>query len=179
MASLPTVRLRAVSSADLSVFFDHQRDPVACRMAAFTAEDGNDRAAFDARWTRIRNDRAINIRSVMVADQVVGHVVAFDQSGLREISYWIDRKIWGNGVATAALTAFVEIERARLPLHARVAFDNHGSIRVLEKCGFTVTGNERGYANARGQDIDELILRLDGSADVPSRCDQSTGMPSR
>ena len=178
MASIPTVRLRAVSNADLSIFFDHQGDPVARRMAAFTPDDDNDRAAFDARWTRIRNDRAINIRTAMVADRVVGHVVAFDESDHRELSYWIDRKIWGTGVATAALTAFLEIERAR-PLHARAAFDNHASIRVLEKCGFTVTGRERGYANARGRHIDELIFRLDWSADAPSRCGQPTGMHSR
>lgn len=48
------------------------------------------------------------------------------------------------------------------PLHARAAADNAGSVRVLEKCGFTVTGTDRGYANARGAEIDEVLLTLAG-----------------
>jgi RimJ/RimL family protein N-acetyltransferase len=35
-------------------------------------------------------------------------------------------------------------------------------VRVLEKCGFKVVGEGRGFANARGAEIDELVLRLDG-----------------
>ena len=46
------------------------------------------------------------------------------------------------------------------PLHARAAADNAGSIRVLEKCGFVVTGSGRGFANARGEEIDEVLLAL-------------------
>jgi RimJ/RimL family protein N-acetyltransferase len=40
-----------------------------------------------------------------------------------------------------------------------VAKDNLASRRVLEKCGFTVCGEGRGYANARGMEIEEFILR--------------------
>ena len=37
------------------------------------------------------------------------------------------------------------------------AADNAGSIRVLAKCGFTDYAHERGFAEARGQVIDELV----------------------
>jgi RimJ/RimL family protein N-acetyltransferase len=47
------------------------------------------------------------------------------------------------------------------PVRARVAADNAGSIAVLEKLGFHRIGAERGFANARDTDIDELIYRLD------------------
>jgi RimJ/RimL family protein N-acetyltransferase len=43
-----------------------------------------------------------------------------------------------------------------------VAADNAGSIRVLEKCGFTLVGKDRGYAHARGEEIDEWVMRLAG-----------------
>jgi RimJ/RimL family protein N-acetyltransferase len=46
------------------------------------------------------------------------------------------------------------------PLYARAAADNAGSVRVLEKCGFVLTGHERGFANARGEEIDEVVLTL-------------------
>lgn len=38
--------------------------------------------------------------------------------------------------------------------------DNAGSIRVLEKCGFQVAAESKGFANARGEEIDELVLVL-------------------
>jgi hypothetical protein len=42
-----------------------------------------------------------------------------------------------------------------------VAADNQGSLRVLEKCGFRVVGEARGFASGRGEEIPELVLRLD------------------
>ncbi|MDQ3537205.1 MAG: GNAT family N-acetyltransferase, partial [Actinomycetota bacterium] len=44
---------------------------------------------------------------------------------------------------------------------ARAAKDNIASIRVLEKCGFTVSGEDRGFANARDAEVDEFIFRRD------------------
>ena len=46
------------------------------------------------------------------------------------------------------------------PIYARVAKDNVGSRRVLEKCGFQVIGESTGYANARGEEVEELLLVL-------------------
>jgi RimJ/RimL family protein N-acetyltransferase len=40
---------------------------------------------------------------------------------------------------------------------------------VLEKCGFVVTGRERGFANARGEEIDEVVLILVGGTDDSGR----------
>jgi hypothetical protein len=49
------------------------------------------------------------------------------------------------------------------PLHARVASDNVGSRRVLEKCGFRVIATERSFAEARSAEVEELVLRLEES----------------
>ncbi|MGW6302919.1 GNAT family N-acetyltransferase, partial [Streptomyces niveus] len=70
-----------------------------------------------------------------------------------------DRAHWGRGTATAALAALIEIVGTR-PLHAHAAADNAGSIRVLEKCGFVITGHGRGFAQARQGEIDEVLLTL-------------------
>ena len=77
-----------------------------------------------------------------------------------EVTYWLGKSYWGQGIATQALTAFLDMVQVR-PIFARVAKDNPASRRVLEKCGFTVCGEGRGYANARGTEIEELILRQD------------------
>ncbi len=47
------VQLRDVAEGDLPVFFEHQRDPVANRMAGFPPRD---RDAFVAHWAKILAD---------------------------------------------------------------------------------------------------------------------------
>lgn len=66
---------------------------------------------------------------------------------------------YGCGIATAALAALVELVSTR-PLHAHAAADNAGPICVLEKCGFATTGHDRGFAQARDGETDEVLLTL-------------------
>ncbi|MGW2329639.1 GNAT family N-acetyltransferase [Streptomyces sp. NPDC001700] len=155
----PRVRLRAVNRDDLAVFFDYHRDAEASRMAAFTADNPDDRSAFDERWDRILGDDTVVKRTVLYDGRVAGNVLGFAQYGDPSVGYWIGREHWGKGIATRALAAFLE-EMPLRPLYARVAADNAGSLRVLEKCGFRVTREERAYAAARGQEIGELVLIL-------------------
>ena len=127
------IRLREVEPGDLPLFFAHQQDPVAVEMVAFTSRD---RAAFDQHWAKILADPTSLIRTVVVDGEVAGNIGSFNREGEREVGYWIDRAYWGGGVGTAALSAFLRLEQTR-PLHAGVAKHNIGSIRVLQKCGFT------------------------------------------
>ncbi|MGW3102314.1 GNAT family N-acetyltransferase [Streptomyces sp. NPDC001100] len=153
------VALRPVHDSDLPVFFRQTNDPESLRMAAFAPKDPADRDAFDAHWKRVRASSDV-LRTVLVDGDVVGSAAVYGEPGEREVTYWIDRAYWGKGIATAALRDLLA-EVPERPLHARVAADNAGSRRVLEKCGFRVTGHARGFANARGEEIDELVLRLD------------------
>ena len=151
--------LREVTDADLPIFFDQMRDPEAVQMAAFASKDPNDRAAFDAHWARIRAADDILLRTIVVGGRVAGSVTTYPDGERREVAYWIGREYWGRGIATAALKVFLRQETRR-PLHARAAADNIASIRVLEKCGFVLIGRERGYANARAAEIDEVVMEL-------------------
>ena len=151
--------LRNVEEGDLATFFQQQLDPIANHMAAFTAKDPTDRDAFMARWEKILGDDAIVKKSILFEGQVVGHVASFERLGLAEVTYWIGKDYWGKGFATEALSLFL-LEQTARPLYARAAKDNVASIRVLEKCGFTISGHEKGYANARGEEIEEVIMEL-------------------
>ncbi|MER7576025.1 GNAT family N-acetyltransferase [Streptomyces sp. NPDC126514] len=154
------VTLREVRDADLPVLFAQMNDPEGIRMAAFTAEDPSDSARFEAHWARIRTDPDVITRTVVGADgDIVGHAGVFGPPEEREVTYWIGRQHWGRGAATATLRTLLGIAPER-PLHARAAADNVGSVRVLEKCGFVVTGRERDYANGRGEEVDELLFTL-------------------
>lgn len=154
------VVLRQVEDGDLDAFFEHWNDDDALQMAAFTPADAKDRAAFDERWTRMRNNRSVLLRTIELAGRPVGSIGSWDNDGQREVTYWIGRAHWGKGIATRALRAFLALEETR-PLHAATAADNLGSQRVLSKCGFRVVGSGRGYANARGAEVDEVLLQLD------------------
>jgi RimJ/RimL family protein N-acetyltransferase len=151
------IRLRDVTESDLSLFFQQQLDPAANYMAAFTSKDPADHDAFTAHWNRILRDESIIVRTIVYAEQVVGHVLSFEQFGEVEVSYWIGKEYWGKGFATQALAQFLQILKVR-PLYARAAKDNVASIRVLEKCGFTIFAEDKGFANARGEEIEEYIL---------------------
>ena len=99
------------------------------------------------------------MKTIVINDLVKGSVIRFEIEGEAEFSYWIDKKYWGQGIATAALKVFLETRHLR-PLHGKVSFDNFGSQKVLEKCGPVRIGNEKGFANARNAEIEEFIYRL-------------------
>src|SRR5690242_18330425 len=129
--------LREVLDEDLGALFEQWADPVAAQMAAFTAPDHMERDAFERRWSRLRADDTVLNRTIVVDGEVTGAIGSWGAPDEREVTYWIGREYWGKGIATCALQAFLIVDLAR-PLHARVAYDNVASRRVLEKCGFRV-----------------------------------------
>jgi RimJ/RimL family protein N-acetyltransferase len=158
--SFQNLFLRDVVDDDLPVFFEFQLDPDANHMAAFIARDPTDREAFTTHWKKIMVAPTSIIRTIVCDGQVVGSVSSYVESGRSEVTYWIGRAHWGKGIATRALTVFLAQVDATRPIYARVAKDNLGSRRVLEKCGFRVIGEMKGFANARGEEIEELLLEL-------------------
>ncbi|MEU1182753.1 GNAT family N-acetyltransferase [Streptomyces sp. NPDC005820] len=153
------IALRPVHDSDLPVFYRQLNDPEALRMAAFTPEDPADRSRFEDHWKRVRSSSAL-VRTVLTDGDVVGHAAVYGEPGEREVTYWVDRAYWGKGIATAALRALLA-EVPERPLYARAAADNAGSLRVLHKCGFRVTAHASGFAPARGEEIPEVVLKLD------------------
>ena len=99
------------------------------------------------------------MQTIIVDNIIVGSISKFEIEGDAEITYWIDKKYWGRGVGTHTLKEFLKSEVAR-PIFGRVAFDNFGSQKVLEKCGFVKIGTAKGFANARQAEIEEVIYKL-------------------
>lgn len=155
------LRLRDFIIDDLPTFFEQQLNQEANYMAAFTAKDPSDKEAFTAHWHRILADETVILKTIIFNGQVAGSVSSYEDEGRPEVTYWLGSEYWGKGIATWALTKFLAHHNNTRPIYARVAKDNLGSRRVLEKCGFTIIGESKGFANARGQEIDELLLELD------------------
>jgi RimJ/RimL family protein N-acetyltransferase len=151
--------LRPVLEEDLDIFFKQMSDPLANQMAAFTSEDPTNRGVFDQKWQKIREDDTIILKTILSDGVVSGHIAKFEMIGKPEITYWVGKEYWGRGIATNALTLFLDDFTER-PLYARAAKDNIGSIRVLEKCGFNIIGVESAFANALGMETEEIIFEL-------------------
>ncbi len=148
--------IRDVTEADIPIFFEHQRDPEAARMAAFPPRD---REAFTAHWQKILANDELTKKTVLFEGEVAGNVVVFDRDGKRLVGYWIGREFWGKGLATKALAELLAEVTTR-PLHAYVATSNLGSVRVLEKCGFTFVSRETEFDETLGEEIEEALFVL-------------------
>lgn len=153
------IQLRDAIDADLLTFFEQQKDPEAAQMAAFPSRS---RDGFMSHWTKIMSDDSILIKTILFNGDIAGNIVCFDQLGEREVGYWLGREYWGKGIATHALKEFLKGIETR-PLYAHVAKHNIASRRVLEKCGFVVSGEDRFFSQILGDDIEEYILVLDAS----------------
>lgn len=155
------ITLTKTEKEDLNAFFGFQLNAEAAYMAAFTAKDAADKKAYLEKYTKFLSDPAIHMCTIRARGVIVGSIAKFVIGSDAEITYWIDKKHWRQGIAGTALKDFLQIERTR-PLRGRVAFDNVGSQKVLEKCGFIRTGTDKGFANARQAEIEEYIYTLPG-----------------
>lgn len=149
------VTLRAVTEADLPIFYEQQLVPEATQMAAFPSRT---REAFMTHWSKIMVNKNGIIKTILFDGHVAGNILSWEQSDKWEIGYWLGKEFWGKGIATKALAEFLDIVKIR-PLFAHVVKHNIGSQRVLQKCGFVIAGEDK-FAEENGMKIEELILKL-------------------
>ncbi len=151
----PQVSIRDVQERDLRVFYEQQLDPEATHMAAFPAREYE---AFMSHWQRIMGEPAVILQTVIFEGEVAGNIVIWEESGESNVGYWLGKKYWGQGVATAGLSLLLK-QVERRPLYAHVAKHNVASIRVLQKCGFC-TCREDTYSDVIGEEGIEFVMML-------------------
>jgi RimJ/RimL family protein N-acetyltransferase len=132
------VTIRETLESDWPVLFEYQREPASSAMAGVPAREWD---AYIAHQRKISADETGLHQTILYDGQIAGDLMSFLHAGRREVGYRIGQEYWGQGIATRALALFLNVERRR-PLYGWVLSDNLGSRRVLEKCGFTVIGEE-------------------------------------
>jgi len=147
-----TLRLRPVAPRDLQTLYEIQTDPEGNEMAGTKPRS---REAFFAGWERNFTDPGVNPWVIEIVNarqggayEVVGSVSRFQADGHDSVGYWIARPHWGKGIASRALAMFLAQERIR-PLFATTNSTNVTSRRILEKCGFRLTGTRAGVETDR------------------------------
>ena len=137
--------------------FEFSNDPDQIHQAAFA--EVKDLQAFTEHWQRNAANPENLLFAVFVDDQHVGSVGKWVMNGDAELAYWIGKPFTGRGLATEAVTQFLAAYPLR-PLFAHVVVDNLGSIKVLERNGFTLVDSFASFAPARGAEVTELEFRL-------------------
>ncbi len=150
----PDIRLREVVNDDIFTLYQHQLDPDANLMAGVHPRDAQ---AFGSHWERILNNPNVVAKAIIADGALVGSISCFKMDGQDAVGYWIAKEHWGRGIATRALALLLEEVTTR-PLCARVATHNIGSIRVLERCGFAITGYEHSPETERYVACKEVIM---------------------
>jgi RimJ/RimL family protein N-acetyltransferase len=153
------IELRDIDEDDRDAIFDMMRDPDAVAMAAFTAEDPYDRAAFDRWLERNVADPSASTHVVTENGGFAGIAATFSVDSDRELTYWIARHAWGRGVGTGALALLIAHEPER-PLFARVAAHNSASVAMVRRAGFTEVSRNVGYAPGVRREVEEIVFAL-------------------
>ena len=149
--------LRDVIQSDLPIFYEHQLDKDATKMASFPSRTEE---AFMAHWAKIMSNTKGMIKTILFDEQVAGNVLSFEMEEKREIGYWLGKEFWGKGIASESLKQFLGHEMKR-PLFAHVSKQNPASKKVLEKCGFKVIGEDKWRPIPEWEEVEEFILKLD------------------
>jgi ribosomal-protein-alanine N-acetyltransferase len=113
--------------------------------------------------------------AVVVDNHAVGGIglelPGAEKRHMANLGYWLARRLWNQGIVTAALRRFTiyafeafDLER----LQASVYAWNPASAHLLEKCGYHLEGRLRGAVLKDGAVTDELVYGLVRS-DSPSR----------
>ena len=120
----------------------------------------------DARFyiENIANDNRNFIRAIVVDGFSVGSIGIHPQTDVyrknAEIGYWLGEKYWGQGIVTEAAKAITEYGFKNYNLHriyAGIFEHNIGSMRVLEKAGYTREAIHREAIIKNNTIMDEYI----------------------
>ncbi|MEP3049996.1 MAG: GNAT family N-acetyltransferase [Erythrobacter sp.] len=90
-------------------------------------------------------------------------------NGQAEMGYWIARPHWGQGYATEAGRAAIEVSRTlgHTRINAAHFLDNPASGKVLRKIGFVPTGGQRRqYSYGRGEEATATEYAIDLEIDA-------------
>lgn len=172
------VRVRALRRSDAPAWVE-LRDRNRERLAPWEAVPPGSvvppvltRAAFRTLLRSSRRSGSLPF-AVLLDDVLVGQVVV---SGVQRgaaltgsVGYWVDVRVEGRGVASAAVALVVDHCLDDVGLHrveADVQAGNAASRRVLEKLGFRYEGTRRGLLHVQGEWRDHELWAL-LAEDVP------------
>ncbi|MFD3283849.1 GNAT family N-acetyltransferase [Alteromonas macleodii] len=109
-------------------------------------------------WLKKQENSLRKPLAIEIENKLVGCISYWHLDSLTtEVGYWIGKSFWGKGIATTAVSSLLDstIFPTTPKVAAKVAAENIGSQRVLEKCGFKV--NKKCRVEKSGKMIDAFF----------------------
>jgi RimJ/RimL family protein N-acetyltransferase len=165
------IRLRRPRAVDAAaIFARYSGDPEVTRLVGWpchaTADDARAFVLFsDGEWARAAAGPYL-IESRETGALLGSTGLLFETPSRVQTGYVLATDAWGHGYATEALGAMVDLARTLTVrrLYALCHHEHRASARVLEKCGFSLEGRLRAYAEfpnlAPGQPQDVLCYAI-------------------
>jgi ribosomal-protein-alanine N-acetyltransferase len=162
--ALPELTLGPICLDDLPALVTHANDVEVARGLTdvfphpYRLEDGllwvehNLKAPLQTSWVIAEQEQFVG----MIGYQRAGDIRRLSA----DLGYWLGRRVWGRGYATAAATALVRhlFDTTDLVRLQAYVFDwNTASARVLEKAGFVCEARLRKAMVKHGQIMDGLL----------------------
>ena len=164
----PRLSFRDFKTADIADVHDYTSDPEVTRWSTWGPNSLEQTKAFidDAARAHLEADRSAYSLAAVLDGRPIGSVAVWttdphDRNG--ELGYTFHRAYWGNGYATEAVSQLLkfgfntlQLERISATCHP----GNIGSIRVLEKSGFSLEGRLRSHRLVRGVRRDSMLYSI-------------------
>ena len=172
--------LRPFVATDAAALHDYSRDLDWSRFQRIPTEFGSDDAV-KSLTDLLQRDRLVRPTWAITRQGSVIGIVSLSFENDHRISvlgYGVHKKMWGQNMAHEAARAVLEaafsshaiLQRIRAHTDAR----NVGSIRVLEKLGFTHEGTLRSNQFGKGEFVDEAVFGLLRGEFAPTTGREST-----
>lgn len=164
----PRLSFRDFTSADIPAVHEYTSDSEVTRWSTWGPNTLAQTTAFveDAAQAHLAVERSAYSLAAVLEGKAIGSVAIWitdphDHNG--ELGYTFHRAHWGKGYATEAVGWLLEFGFETLQLERISATchpGNSGSIRVLEKGGFTLEGRLRSHRLVRGDRRDSLLYSV-------------------
>lgn len=164
----PRLSIRDFTTPDISAVHEYASDPEVTRWSTWGPNTLEQTTSFveDAAQAHLNSERSAYSLAAVLDGNAIGSVAVwtidpYDHNG--ELGYTFHRTYWGNGYATEAVSLLLEFGFNALQLErigATCHPGNIGSIRVLEKSGFTLEGRLRSHRLVRGARRDSLLYSI-------------------
>lgn len=159
----PECRLRPLTPADVPRVFALQHDKEAAALAGVPG-----RFLTESEFTRSltnyikANESPPLVFAIVAGDIMAGYIGCFPfEEDKHQVSFWIERAFWGQGIMSSALGQMLECLPKNLVeggLYATVTEGNGASRRILEKFGFKAIRQQMYQSAAHGRQMRQSVF---------------------
>lgn len=161
-----SLQFREFSRADIAAVHEYASDPLVTRWSTGGPNSLEQTAAFVEAAAAAEDIRTGYSLAAVLNDHVIGSLAVWTKDSSNrngELGYTFHRAHWGKGYATEAVGELLRLGFNTLKLErigATCHPDNMGSIRVLEKNGFTFEGRLRSHRAVQGTRRDSMLFSI-------------------